>query len=482
MPTPTPPSITIAVLRILRGWSQRELAQAAGVRPSTLSDYERGKKTPSRRMLDRLNAVMGFPPSQVDRTLAFIDAARSALAGRAAVPDLAAIADEEGRRYAEFILASTGRVLSKAAALEERRRAPALWARLRRYPAGDRRAMVRENEEFRSWALSELLCEESVKAAADKPDDALALAELALLIGELLPAEDEGLRSCTQGYAWAFVGNARRVKGDLPGADAAFARCKELCSAGTSAAQCLFDEARLLDLEASLRREQRHLPQAIDLLDQAFAVANSDEAKGRILVNRGKALEELGDYEAAVATLRRAAPLIDRAVNPRLYLCLRFNLLENLFQTGGLGEAASMLPEVQELTARQGNDLDVVRFRWLEGRLAAGLGRRGEAERAFRQVRAELARRDIAYDVALVSMELAVLLAEQGRTGDVKNLARQMTPLFQAQGVHREALAALGLFCKAAEAEAATAELAREVLEFLRRARHNAELRFTPAG
>ena len=53
-----------------------------------------------------------------------------------------------------------------------------------------------------------------------------------------------------------------------------------------------------------------------------------------------------------------------------------------------------------------------------------------------------------------------------------------MLRIFEAQGVHREALAALRLFCEAAQSEEATAGLARRVMEYLNRARLNPELRF----
>ena len=51
-------------------------------------------------------------------------------------------------------------------------------------------------------------------------------------------------------------------------------------------------------------------------------------------------------------------------------------------------------------------------------------------------------------------------------------------PLFTAQKVHREALAALALFRQAAEREHVTAGLARDLLDFLLRARHDPSLRF----
>jgi hypothetical protein len=49
----------------------------------------------------------------------------------------------------------------------------------------------------------------------------------------------------------------------------------------------------------------------------------------------------------------------------------------------------------------------------------------------------------------LVSLELAGLYLEQGRTADVKRLMRQMEPVFRDQGVHAEARKALALFRRA---------------------------------
>ena len=97
---------------------------------------------------------------------------------------------------------------------------------------------------------------------------------------------------------------------------------------------------------------------------------------------------------------------------------------------------------------------------------------------ALEQVRGEFTTREIAYDAALVSLELAVLYLEDGRTSEVRILARQMLWIFRAQGVHREALAALKLFCEAAEREQATVDFARRVAEYLERARHNPDLPF----
>jgi hypothetical protein len=75
-------------------------------------------------------------------------------------------------------------------------------------------------------------------------------------------------------------------------------------------------------------------------------------------------------------------------------------------------------------------------------------------------------------------LEEAALLLDDRRTAEVKALTRDLPAVFEAEEVHREALAALRLFHEAAEQEEATAELARRVLRYLFRARHDQHLPF----
>lgn len=140
-----------------------------------------------------------------------------------------------------------------------------------------------------------------------------------------------------------------------------------------------------------------------------------------------------------------------------------------------------MLGEVRALALRLGNALSSVRLRWLEGRIAAGLGRRDEALEILTKVRGEFASRGIAYDMALVSLELAELYAAEGRLDAVRSLARHMAEVFRDQEVHAEAKNALAFFRRAAEQDSVTPELAGRVARYLYRARHQPELRFEAA-
>jgi tetratricopeptide (TPR) repeat protein len=238
------------------------------------------------------------------------------------------------------------------------------------------------------------------------------------------------------------------------------------------------NEARVLGLKASLRRDQRQLEGALDLLSQAIAVDSAGELK-YLLLNRAKTFEEMGAYEDAIATLFLAALHINAEHEPRLLLIQRFNLNVNFCRLGRYADADRLLGEMEALAQKVAKGVAKVRIAWLHGWIAAGMGRLEEAEAALGAVREEFLVRNIGYDAALASLDLAKLYLQQGRTAEVKQLAGQLVAVFQEQGVHREALAAVQLFQKAADRERATLELVGRLADFLRRARHDAEVRFT---
>jgi transcriptional regulator with XRE-family HTH domain len=61
----------LAVLRLSRGFTRLQLAQAARVTPSNLSSYERGLSVPQQATLDRLLDAMGLPPEAIERAKTF---------------------------------------------------------------------------------------------------------------------------------------------------------------------------------------------------------------------------------------------------------------------------------------------------------------------------------------------------------------------------------------------------------------------------
>jgi tetratricopeptide (TPR) repeat protein len=317
---------------------------------------------------------------------------------------------------------------------------------------------------------------ESIDVAGSDPAEAVRLAELALRIAELCPGE-EAWRYRLMGYAFIHLANARRVAGNLRGAREAMAAGKRLWAAGAAADPGLLDEARVLWLEATLQSADRRFDLALKAIDEAFRVDRAEMA-ARLLYAKARALEGLGDFPGSTVALEQAASLVDSKQEPRVSLGIRFQLLVNLCLEDRAAEAELRLQDVRVTAERRGNELDLVRVLWLEGMVAAGLGRQAEAEAAYDQVRRELASREIAYDCALVTLDLAVLLLAGNRTEEVRSLAAGLLWIFRSQQVPENALAALRLFAEAAGRDAASATLAREVRLFLYRAQRDPELRF----
>jgi tetratricopeptide (TPR) repeat protein len=296
-----------------------------------------------------------------------------------------------------------------------------------------------------------------------------------------VPPGSEDLRLRAEGYCRFHLGNSDRVGGDLGRADQTFSRAEELWIAGADDDPGLLNEARVLHLKASLRRDQRRLPEALALLERALEIDRWGETP-RLLMSTAKALEELGQHDAAIALLRRAdAQLAGRRV-PRDRCVVRQLLLLNLCHLGRYAEAELGFPEVRALVHRLGNLLDRLRVRWLQGKIAAGLGQVDKAIAALAEVRAKFLALDNAYDTALVTLELAQVFASLGRTAEVKALARESAAVFEAQGVHSEARQALALFRQAAEEERVSAELVRGVVTYLYRSRYDARVRYEAAA
>ena len=468
-------NLVARLLRALSGKTQEQAAGDLGVHSSLIALIETGKIAPAPHHLEALARSAGLTRRDAERILNFCEDLRRGNRRRIRLAPL--------RRLPEAVQYEADSALERLRALPtperipcegDRKDAEALWQRLKDLSGEARTAVVQVSEEFQGWALCELVGEESAKQASRDLESAAALARLAEEIAARVPGP-EPWRLRLQGFAAAHVANVLRASGKLRAADAAFERAKRLWHSGSDPAAVL-DPGRLLDLEASLRRGQRRFEETLKLLDEAAAISRSPT---RILINRGFTLEVMGEYERAIGVLKEAEDLVERQADPRLRYTHRFNLGVNYCHTGRYAEASGLVADVRKLAIELGDEIFLIRVVWLEGRIAAGMGRLSECRALLDQAWREFAARGMWYDVALALLELAVLYLDQGYLEEVKALAKELAQVFQAQGVHREALAALRLFQEAVQGDMATAALARRVLQYLFRSQHDQGLQFT---
>jgi tetratricopeptide (TPR) repeat protein len=344
----------------------------------------------------------------------------------------------------------------------------------------DRVARLRRSRRFRSWSLCELLFKESRRLSFQRPTDGETFAELAIETAWNL----EGGRYSTAmisdllARGWAHLANARRMGSDLVRAEETMLMAYFFIEQGTGDPLV---HAEVLSLEASLRRDQRLFTEALRLLAGAVKIYSSSEEshlQGRTLLQVGMIRDDMDQTESAIETLHQGLAMIDRERDPRLHLCFRHTLIFFVNQVGRSDQAAAMLDEDRPLYREFGDSWTLLRERWLEGYIAQGRGQAQEAEAAFREVRQGFLDQGLGYDAALASLNLATTLFEAGKLGEIKILAGEMLPIFESRDVHREAIAALILFQKAAQMETLTLELLRSFTRYLEQARNDARMRF----
>ena len=286
-PRPSPLGFALRSLRLASGLKSAEAARIFGMRPVRLYRLEQDRSGRlSKGRVEELLAHLDIPPEAVDAALYAFDLAFAPEPPGSPVDptpeEWQCIAGGDQRREGGaggHARKRSRRTFARQRTSQARHRAASLWEALQALPPGRRRLAVETERRHWTWALAERLCEESVRSAAHRADEAVELARLGLRAAELAP-EGEPWRSRLLGWAWAFVANARRVQGDLPGAEEGFLRSDRLLEAGALSDPDLLDGTRPLDLKASLRRYQGRFDEALALLEQALKTNSSRRPEG----------------------------------------------------------------------------------------------------------------------------------------------------------------------------------------------------------
>lgn len=349
---------------------------------------------------------------------------------------------------------------------------------------GDTRFPYRQAQALHGWPLCEALLRRSYEVRFSDPKRMLVLAEDAAGVAKHIRPEKypwPGFVADLRAKAFAELGNAYRINDRLAEADMAFIQAREFLEEGSGDPVL---HARILDLLASLRRSQRILEDAVALLDRAYKLyfeAGDCHLAGRALIKKGTSMHYQGCPREAVNVFEEGLRLVDPRQDPHLIYIAQQALLHTLADCGEYPRASQLLLQSGLRDAFSSEPLNLLKLRWVEGKIYAGLNRLARAERAFSEARQGFVQRGQEYDAALVGLDLAAVWLKKGRAAEVLKLAEEMHATLDDLGVHVEAARALYFVREACRCQAVTVPMIERVRNFLERLPWQAGLRFEPA-
>jgi hypothetical protein len=330
-------------------------------------------------------------------------------------------------------------------------------------------AAAGEPQQLRGLLRVETLLAASWDLRYNDPREMLRLAELALFAAERLEQARYGRATIADVRArvWAELANAHRVGDDVVRAELAMARAVSWVHRGSGDPWLV---ARVADLMASLLADQRRFGDAGELLDKIhrFYLRMGDRhLAGRAWISRGIFAGFDNQPRRALVLLLQGLDLLDLERDPRLAVHAVHALLSNLVDCGRYRQARIHLWRSRLLFARHGGRLSMLRVRWLEGRIHAGLGELERAERELLATRQGFAAAGNPYQTALVALDLAAVWLRQGKTKQVRQMVEEMIATFRALRIAREAVAALLILRQACDRDEATLDRVRTVAMLL---------------
>jgi hypothetical protein len=282
--------------------------------------------------------------------------------------------------------------------------------------------------------------------------ETLRLAELALAAASVLERRGDGELAA---QAWAELGNARRIAGDLAGAEDALATAAE--RAEEVGADPLF-RAEVLAYRGSLANWQRRFDEAERLLEQAakrYALYGSRTGVVEVLVRLAQVEGFRGEPRRGVPAVAAALALLDRPGDEALRIIAIHTLIYLVAESGEAAEAAALIARAQPLFATVSAPLPRLHYEWLCARVARDVGRDEEAAAQLADLNRKFLAQGLQYEAACVALDLAALLARHGRRRELAELTAACAEVFTVLGVGREHLASLAVVAQAEAAEAA---------------------------
>ena len=315
------------------------------------------------------------------------------------------------------------------------------------------------------WGLTETFCETSRQFASKNRGLSLHLARSAVLLARSAPLDpmSKDARAELLALAHATFANALRAWDRTHLARRAMNRALGYLAEQNTHPLNL--TSLILSLNATLQIWERRYISAHATLSRALdkCPQSNSVLMARLLIQRSSLVIYEEDYGSAVQDLDVALGLLNSDDQPLLWSGAILNRLLIATQLHQWQEVEDLLPGVRRRLSQLGEEVNLIRLGWCEARLAMGQDQQAKAETIYLRVRDGFLRRQLGYHAALVTIELAHLLFEQGRLEQVKQYALETAAEFKRQGVEPELVGALALLEKAVTAQRLTVQLLERI-------------------
>jgi tetratricopeptide (TPR) repeat protein len=339
-------------------------------------------------------------------------------------------------------------------------------------PLESQEQLLERDERFATPQLVRQLLELSHQARYEDPESMLHWARLARNLamrcgeGALGGA---GKLADLRARAWSQLGNALRVAGRLLEAREAMSMAREYLCAGTGDPAL---RALLLEQMASLHTFERAFEAATQSLGEAAEIyreLGESHALARTLVQEAIARIYSGEPERSILLLNCAIPLIDHEEDPHLLLAACHNIVRCYIDLDQPEQALELYFRSREIYKEFKDTLILLRAAWQEGQLLRDLGHLRGAEMALLRSRRGFMERGLAYEVAVVSLDLASVYVRLGAAEELRQTVAETMPIFRSLRIGRDALGALLQLQQMADQEQQALELIRAIASRLER-------------
>lgn len=372
--------------------------------------------------------------------------------------------------YSPYIARVAESARTSAVGFERARRQAQRWlTELRRAAPEERAGKVdRAHSRFRGDVFAELLVEEAKSHLPGDPWEAFAWADAAFAAHRRTPGVESRPEVLVR--ILAHRGNALRATGRLNDAAADLHKARKTLD--TAKVTDLSVAAELDCLEASLRKDRRELEEAERLLNRAillYGMMGETKLRARTDVVLSTVYFHQDKPDEAMRAATSALQDLSKGSDPQLYLSARYNLARALAALEEPQQALAILDEDQKLQDEHLSESWKASAIWLRGKIDVALGQPEAGATKLESAREVFIELGLGYELALVSLELALLLLDRGETAGVKQIAQEAFQVFSSQAVHREAFSSLKLFRDAAVAETLTAATVQKLKAHLRK-------------